>query len=68
MEKHTNGHERPCSNCSKPAKLSQSVTTYSLNKLTAVICPACQQASKIQLTLKRDTRGWCFDQYYPVEA
>lgn len=68
MEKYTNGHERPCSNCQKATKLSQAVTVYSSNKLTAVICPACQQAKKIQVTLKRTQNGWLFDQYFPVES
>jgi RNase P subunit RPR2 len=68
MEKYTNGHERPCSNCNKPTKLSQAVTTYASNKLVSVICPACQQAKKIQITLKRNKSGWVFDQYFPVES
>jgi RNase P subunit RPR2 len=67
-EKYTNGHERPCSNCNKPTKLSQAVTTYASNKLVSVICPACQQAKKIQITLKRNKSGWVFDQYFPVES
>lgn len=68
MEKYTNGHERPCSNCNKATKLSQAVTVSSANKLTAVICPTCQQAHKIQITLVKGKDGWKFDQYFPVES
>jgi hypothetical protein len=39
------------------------------SKTIARICPACQQAKKIQVTLEKTNEGeWRFLQYFPVEA
>lgn len=39
------------------------------NKTVAKICPGCQRAKKIQVTLERDKNGaWKYYQYFPVEA
>lgn len=39
------------------------------NKTVALLCPACQQAKKIQITLEKTKDGdWKFYQYFPIET
>ena len=38
------------------------------NKTIGRICPACQQAKKIQITLVKEKEEWKFYQYFPVEC
>ena len=58
-----------CSNCGEQAPLPQMLTVNSGNKTVAKICPSCQNAKKIQLTLEKGKDGsWAYYQYFPVEA
>lgn len=68
MPKETNGNERPCSNCNKSTRLDQALVINSNSRLVTVICPACQQAKKIQITLALKRGQWKFAQYFPLEA
>jgi hypothetical protein len=39
------------------------------NKTIGRICPACQQAKKIQITLEKTKEGeWIYYQFFPVET
>ena len=65
----TTGNERECSNCGKSARLDRSLTVQEGGRVVAVICEACQQARKIQITLNKDKQQhWEFSQYFPVEG
>ena len=45
------------------------LTVNTDNRTVTKICPACQSAKKIQITLERDKDGgWKYYQYFPVEA
>jgi hypothetical protein len=58
-----------CNNCGEQASLPQMLTIYVDNKVIAKICPECQRAKKIQVTLVRDKNdSWKYYQYFPVEA
>lgn len=62
---------RVCSNCNESARLSHSLVIQHGSRIVGVICPNCQQAKKIQLTLKRENienDGWHFLQYFPLEG
>jgi protein-arginine kinase activator protein McsA len=60
---------RHCSNCNEPAPIHQMLQISAHNRTVGLICPTCQQAKKIQVTLVRDTQGdWEYFQYFPVEA
>jgi RNase P subunit RPR2 len=61
-----------CSNCQQPIQMEQAAQALILRqgeKTIAIICPDCQQAKKIQLTLARQPdRGWSYYQLFPVET
>jgi RNase P subunit RPR2 len=61
-----------CSNCRKPILMSQASQALILRqgeKTVAAICPECQRAKKIQLTLKRISgEAWEYYQLFPVET
>jgi transcription elongation factor Elf1 len=59
---------RKCSNCGEHAPVHQMLSVSSKNRIIALICPACQQAKKIQVTLEKKRGNWKFYQYFPVEA
>ena len=60
---------RKCSNCNEPAPIHQMLSISAHNRTVGLICPTCQQAKKIQVTLVRDNKGeWQYFQYFPVEA
>lgn len=60
---------RKCSNCSEPAPIHQMLSVSAHNRAVAFICPSCQQAKKIQVTLVKDKKGeWQYFQYFPVEV
>ncbi|MGD9209731.1 MAG: hypothetical protein PVI90_03095 [Desulfobacteraceae bacterium] len=61
-------HAYRCYNCNKPTELHDALLIYDKQRLIAVICPACQQAKKIQVTLERTNNKWEFSQYFPVEG
>lgn len=63
-----NGNERPCSNCGEQTRLDQAVVVTSSSRVVAIICPKCQQAKKIQITLAQKRGQWNFSQYFPIEA
>ena len=45
------------------------LTVNTNNKIIAKICPECQRATKVQITLERDEKdSWTYYQYFPVEA
>ena len=67
-KKKANGSERSCSNCNKQVKIGNALTVTNHGRLVAVICDACQQAKKIQLTLTKDHDFWAFEQYFPLEG
>ena len=66
--KDTYQHIYHCYNCNKSTELYNSLFIYDKQRLIAVICPACQQAKKIQVTLERTNNKWEFSQYFPVEV
>lgn len=57
-----------CNNCGKPIAIYKALLIYNNQQLTAVLCPACQQAKKIQITLEKVNNKWTFYQYFPVES
>lgn len=58
-----------CNNCGGLAPLPQMLTINVGNKTVAKICPECQRAKKIQVTLERKENGaWKYYQYFPLEA
>jgi hypothetical protein len=58
-----------CNNCGESAPLPQMLTVNVDNKTVTKICPECQRAKKIQITLARDKNGtWKYYQYFPIEA
>lgn len=60
---------RKCSNCPETAPVHQMLSIIANNRTVGHICPACQQAKKIQITLAKDKKGqWQYYQYFPVEA
>jgi len=60
---------RKCSNCSEAAPIHQMLSINAHNKTVGFICPKCQQAKKIQITLVKNKKGdWTYFQYFPVEA
>jgi len=63
-----NGNERPCSNCEEQTRLDQAIVVTSSSRVVAIICPKCQQAKKIQITLAQKRGQWAFAQYFPIEA
>lgn len=67
-EKNENGNERPCSNCGESTRLDQAIVMTSSNRVVAIICPKCQQAKKIQVTLVQKRGKFEFSQYFPIEA
>jgi hypothetical protein len=44
------------------------LTVQDGKRVVAKICPECQKAKKIQITLEKTEKGWKFFQYFPVEA
>lgn len=59
---------RKCNNCGEETRIERALAIYAQNRLVAIICPNCQQAQKIQLTLTKEDTQWKFIQYFPVEA
>jgi len=61
--------KRECSNCNSKHPLAKMIVIQSKSKTVALICPACQQAKKIQLTFEKTKEGdWKFFQYFPLET
>ncbi len=61
--------KRECSNCKAKQPLPQMIVVQAHNKTVALICPDCQQAKKIQITLEKTKDGdWKFYQYFPIET
>lgn len=61
-------HTRNCDNCGKKVPLYRSLAIYHKQKLIGILCPTCQQAKKIQITLEKVNDKWAFYQYFPVES
>ena len=60
---------RQCSNCKEAAPVHQMLSVHAQNRTIAVLCPLCQQAKKIQITLVKNKKGeWGYYQYFPVEV
>jgi len=57
-----------CSNCKAKGPLTQMISITVNSKIIGRICPACQQAKKIQITLANEKGEWKFYQYFPVET
>jgi len=57
-----------CSNCKAKGPLARMIGITVNNKTIGRICPACQQAKKIQITLVKEKEEWKFYQYFPVEC
>jgi hypothetical protein len=69
MAKKNSTDNRPCSNCPETAPIHQMLSVTANNRTVALICPACQQAKKIQVTLAKNKKGlWEYYQYFPVEV
>lgn len=60
---------RKCTNCGDAAAIHQMLSVVAQNRTVCLLCPACQQAKKIQITLAKDQKGeWQYFQYFPVEV
>lgn len=61
---------KQCSNCKQSVDITQAITVYAESESIATLCRQCQQAQKIQITLKKDEHKgkWVFDQYFPMEV
>lgn len=61
----------PCTNCNKNAPVHQMLTVSSVNRPIVRICPACQNAKKVKITLARDGTGegpWQYYQFSVLEG
>lgn len=57
-----------CSNCGKTAIPNQSIVVRVGEQIVTILCPSCQQAKKIQITLKKNKDNWEYYQFFPVEG
>lgn len=62
-------NQAQCSNCGEHAPYDDMLIVLAGTRTTALICPACQRAKKIQITLRRGKNNqWEYYQYFPVET